>query len=1399
MTELIPDTARQANHIFRGYNYQAYQTILAWLKCGENEEILTEFGEDVDLVRRDAKGNITDAELTQIKNEKRSVTLNSKSAKDLVKNFFRHKKRNPNIILFMRLCTVSDRGKEQKVDWVYADNGLDLWDLIKSRKLSEADQTTAIKNLKSFYSEKTNISIDAQNFIQESDGHTFLRNFVDRISWDTGQSSYTEIEKDIKQILADLPRPINDPLEVTQVINRLWYFVTHSIAGKPGKTLNRTDLETILLEETTAKIDRENLKSLSADSTRTAAGVDNIERMVSALSEQATNPIQDATPVQVIERQTYQLSLPPLPTPCAERSQEFLKIREPLNSVCFLWIHGSTGYGKTTLANLYVRQTSTKGLWFRLRGYSDFTLISTLQKIYMNISDQLKSRDIVVLDDLSIIEQQTSAIELLSRIFDYAKKNSAKIIITSQYRLPSRLKAQIGDGSFEYLAPEMSEADINLLLNRSGLDDDNLNRFWSTYILASTSGHPQLVGAFTAYAKENGWVFTPDMLVQQPRSVNEVKSESRRLLAETFKNYEARELARYLSLIIGPFDREFALNIGKAAPGLKEPGHALDTLVGPWIESLGNDIYSLSPLLKGYAEAEAGKNRLGKYYSVISVAWLKKKTLTAFEISQAMIAALIAKIDPLIAKLCQIQFTTSSEDFKIISKELFFIPPLYIGSEGQLTGIHPMTRFMFRYFQLKITENNEDWNSYLKIYLQIQKEIEELDASSLEYKTCLWMFYIDTIIRINTPIPVKNRLLQALTIIEMVHNNEFTDIKSSLDPKESQLDHLLMIAAHNIDTYQELEFLLTELRKKSVYIISSFFNGFEICPDNLSLLIDRVWLNESKKGAPEWDKCINIFFEAMEFARQHGSEWFLASAARGIIVIYDEYLDDSPKALQMADKAKSLLGASHPLIDLQEATVRYRSDQPEKVIDIITNIESSITPEILPTHRIHALRRAIRSAGELKQWDKISYFAERGLQTSQYLIVEEMEELTFISFEAELGWSCHKKGDFDEAVKHFESVLNKMEQVSDQEYPLFNIFRLRFGSALGWLSHTWKMDGTVIQLKTSISKPFAGMFANFEDPPEETKDHRVQAYPLLWAHLAKYAASFADADFINSIAKRAIIRIVGKQFVLALNETYHAIYLNSLVNREFDRALEAGMEYSKLFVMLPDYKTLMGECWDLNEPVDIDSYLQNLDHGIYDKWSEYLSTLILEPMMMFICALDEQPKFDFSKWVEQFNDTFGKKNRFVKFLKWMEKAIFAAFGDGDAIEMIRRDTWEASAESEQTRNFSILAMSVSSNIQLSETLSAQFSMLKNMMLPEMARSHWAIFFYRLVAKRWTYFANNQKFLMVSPGVWSDKILDAISVLSPTASDVAKLLLLIGEAIGIAWPKEMLFELRQISH
>ena len=126
MVDLNPDLKRQATATIRGFAYQCYQTIRAWLQCGPNEELRCEFAEDLDLVRRDLDGQVTEAELNQVKHERKNVTLNSTAAIQLINNFFRHKSRNAGLKLKMRLCTIADRGRESEISgrmpslaWLY--------------------------------------------------------------------------------------------------------------------------------------------------------------------------------------------------------------------------------------------------------------------------------------------------------------------------------------------------------------------------------------------------------------------------------------------------------------------------------------------------------------------------------------------------------------------------------------------------------------------------------------------------------------------------------------------------------------------------------------------------------------------------------------------------------------------------------------------------------------------------------------------------------------------------------------------------------------------------------------------------------------------------------------------------------------------------------------------------------------------------------------------------------------------------------------------------------------------------------------------------------------------------------------------------------------------------------
>jgi hypothetical protein len=208
MADLIPDVERQATAIIRGFTYQCYQTIRAWLQCGPAEELRCETAEDFDLVRRDLDGQITDAELNQVKHEKRNVTLNNASITQLINNLFRHKSRNPTIKLTVRLCAISDRGKEHQVDWIYAPCGMDLWDEIRARRIVGVDQAVAVDILRSYLQKNTQLSPEVQHFLSNSEDSKFISELIDVVFWDTGQPPFTEIQKEIHRILASRGRPI---------------------------------------------------------------------------------------------------------------------------------------------------------------------------------------------------------------------------------------------------------------------------------------------------------------------------------------------------------------------------------------------------------------------------------------------------------------------------------------------------------------------------------------------------------------------------------------------------------------------------------------------------------------------------------------------------------------------------------------------------------------------------------------------------------------------------------------------------------------------------------------------------------------------------------------------------------------------------------------------------------------------------------------------------------------------------------------------------------------------------------------------------------------------------------------------------------------------------------------
>lgn len=1388
MTDLRPDRERQAVATIRGFGYQCYQTIKAWLQCGPDEELRCEFAEDFDLVRRDSADQVTEAELNQVKHVKKNVTLNSDSVVQLINNFFRHKSTNPSLKLKIRLCTIADRGKESNVDWPYATCGMDLWDRLRARELVPKDQTLAIQTLRTYLQGNMHLSNDVRNFLNNSDDAIFLSDFIDTIFWDTGQPPYDKVENDIRQILAARKRPIADALEVEQVVNRLWKTIIDLLASDSNRTVTPADLEKLLSKETTITIDRAMVKEMA---TEIGDISHSLENLVAAVTSKGIN-VSEAIELRYEASMLYD-QLPPLHAICSPRTRVLDNIRAKSHGTSLLWIYGSIGYGKTTIANLLVRDANTTRLWFRLRGLVNFELNSALASILRRASQHVPgTKIIIVLDDLSLGDTDTTSIELIARILGAAKVLAADalLIVTSQGFSPTRLMDLLANQLTTFDMPAMSAEEIRELLTYGGLMDQELYPFWTTFIQARTHGHPQLVGAYISFGKEAEWKISAESFVTTPQSAESVKRESRRLLAETIRSEEARELARRLSVVNISFPRDFALAIARCTPSLQEPGHAFESLLGPWMEIIDEKHYSLSPLLEGYAASEVGQPGLPRFFKMAAYAWFSQKTLNQVQFFQLVTCALLANEEFLIAHTGYVLLTTEYPKFQIMAKELSLICAFGINETNFLKDLQPTTRFLFRMGQLRIAAQISQATSYMKLDAAIFAELEPKQDEQF-YRNLLFTYYLQTCTAQNSPITIHERISRAIKAIDLFQKQLIDANYASSFGVRKSLGTVLVLATSHLQSMDDLAYLVGELNQRSAETINLGLSGFDDFPDLLALLPDRTWMAETKNQEPRWEQCQTVLSEVLEFAHQHNIPWFLAGAARAKMVVFDEYLDKPESALEVANDARQKLGANHPVIDLAESTVRFRREEYSECTLLFDRADKDLPPEHVTLERIFALRRVIIAASKSRAWDKIQIYADRGLELVKSLPDKIFGEIATVAFQLEKAWASHESEDRVSAIEHFETALKLAEGFADQRQPLFHILRLRFGHTLGWLGYTTGQSslGAADQIGKS-ARPFSGVFANLEEPPPAALDRPGVPYEGFWAMLAKYAAWYTSSAKIKSFAERSVTPTAEGQFYLSLWSARGALFANHLAEEDFDAALISGLDYVKIEVAGSAYRAAGKEAV-LEGYVNFGN--EELSPEFHNQWVEAIPFRVFEPILMTLCSAEKSPQINFNAWRQLLRKTLGTHDLIDKTLECLEIGLTR---DADATKKALSMAHKSPPVIPAMQRLGQLICCASKTLAIKECIAAQASYLLAMPSP-LEKTLIADAFTRMVAKRWRDFATTQKFLITLPTFYSPILLQAASQKVPTIADCANLLILVAEAAQITWPTKMAGRLRQL--
>jgi hypothetical protein len=362
----------------------------------------------------------------------------------------------------------------------------------------------------------------------------------------------------------------------------------------------------------------------------------------------------------------------PLPPRAAPRSDLIQDLHSTLVTNGALWLHGSSGLGKTTLALLLARRQNANWIFADLRDLGP----RALRIVFARLGATFRASGArgLILDDLPAVTDNATILAI-KRVARAVANEDGTFVITSMRPPQPTLAGGIGLAKNAVRAvPYLTEDEVDRIVTRAGGD----RRTWGRAVyLSCGSGHPQLVDARVTGLHQRGWPPEEqliDLMPVQAKSGDleeERKAVRVRLLDEL--DHERRELLLRLSLLLNNFDRDIMFAVAGVTSAVPQAGILFESLVGPWIEQVGSERYRLSPLLRDSGSTGLAATLRSSIRSAVVEHLMGRRPFPADQLMQVFIFAFGLKHIPALAWFSGILAHTASRDrdlFKRLAEEV---------------------------------------------------------------------------------------------------------------------------------------------------------------------------------------------------------------------------------------------------------------------------------------------------------------------------------------------------------------------------------------------------------------------------------------------------------------------------------------------------------------------------------------------------------------------------------------------------------------------------------------------------------------------------------------------------------------------------------------------------------
>lgn len=1087
------DPKRDATDSIRGYVYQAYQTVLAWMQLKDNEILVLEGSEDFDI--HTGSSVVT----TQVKDVAANLTLRSNAVIDSLNNYWHCQKRNTGFDIVLRFLATAEAGQEKGSPFGLGQKGLEYWQKAKSDQIE-------IKPLKTFL---LTLGLDAglASFIEKATDEELRNKLIRRVNWDMGNRPMEALQYNIEDNLKNhgVKLRINSH-HSCQVLPHLLKTVADLLSTKGKKELRFGDFLSSFDKATTLSIPRGQMEAMiSGSAPEQLSGMFGF--IESSRSENI--PATIGNPIPIVDGGI-------------SRSIVVSNLAQLLNEQRVIFLYGSSGLGKTNLASLLSQEIGGSWGWIGFRNMEPLQIKGILARAAFEMNEGQLS-PFLILDDIDLSQVIQFEREFISLVFAIVNKNGM-VIITGPTRPPLQLLPKLWKSeTCEVTVPYFTETDVEEMVSAHGLTDGKHASAWAKTIWLTTSGHPQLVHARVRNLKTKGWPAIEFSDLTRPEDVERVRAEARNRLVEELPSKDARALTYRLSIINGAFSRETAIAVANTPPLINLPGEVFDVLVGPWVEREEENRYRVSPLLTWAAENTISDIEIKAVHGAIAHSIISRKAMDQFEVGTALFHAFMAKQENILLQLAYHITTTSSDNAHLLYDAMRWFTLVHLDEGQKILSDNPAIDIMLRLAQYKLITFSPEPEKAINLIARIEETLIEIEPPELkQYSEAMAYGVILNTIDVHIPSSIAIRMLSR--VIDLTKDNSaLKAITSSLEKTPGELPRigdnkpaqvLFSFQGARLTGLDDLSELVTSLdllpsNKRSELL--------EICKSEIdfaSLLINRAWWIEIQDGELDVNKAIEVF----DFTTMKSREWKVPELTVACLVatsvIQDEYADSAERALKVVDVADIEFPNEASLVN-QRAKVLFHEGRDSEALPIA--YKALNLPALSVVEFVFCCRAAGIASANSGDWAEAERLFLLGADKAEHSTFENSMKIGFM---ADAAFALWKQKEYEKSISLFADTLDLLELVTLTE----NI-RVRHLHATVRHSISWIHFDARGEYSTDLVEPLPGMCSN-QEPHEGIKDHRIVDISGVW-ELLEITEQILELDI--GVKQRAQVATGGKK------------------------------------------------------------------------------------------------------------------------------------------------------------------------------------------------------------------------------------------------------------------------------